>query len=75
MDIKLNLAQFEKYIDSQTGSILFHNKNIVGLPDKVVNGDGYTIELQNNEIFLIDIFNPNKLIGLLLEDSNKLEFA
>ena len=75
MDLKFNMAGFEKYIDSQTGGILFHNKNIQGLPDKVINGDGYTIELKNNEIFLIDIFNPNKLISILLEASNKLELV
>jgi hypothetical protein len=71
MDIKFNLNDYEKYIDSQTGSILFHKLGTKGLPDKVIHGDGYTIEIKNNEIYLIDIFNPVKLVELLVEESER----
>jgi len=56
MDFKLNLSEFDKMIDEQTGIILFYKKNKKGIPDKVIHGDGFTIELKNNEIYLFDIF-------------------
>lgn len=73
MDTSINLDFFEKKIDSDTGSILFYRNDIKGIPDKVFNGVGYTIEFKNKEIMLIDIYNSSKLINILLNKYSEIE--
>ena len=71
MDIKLKYGLFRKKIDIATGSILYYRKDLKGLPDKVYEGDGYTVEVKNDEVYLIDIFNSEKLLHNLLKTVKK----
>ena len=70
MDFTINMDNFVKKVDDETGSILFYKNRHKGLPDKVLNGDGYTIELLNSEVVCVDIYNSKKLISLILEMSD-----
>ncbi len=38
-----------------------------GIPDNVIEGDGFTVEIKDNKVFLIDIFNSRKVLGNLLK--------
>ena len=66
MDIDINPSLFDKKIDPKNGNILFHRKDMRGLPDKVVDGDGFTVEFKDGQIYLIDIFNSAKVLKTLL---------
>ncbi len=68
MDLKFNFRAFKKHIDKETGNILFYRNGMKGLPDKVLVGDGFTVEIKNNKIYLIDIFNAEKLLKHLLRE-------
>jgi predicted RNA-binding protein len=67
MDLTLNADLFDKKIDPENGSILFFRKDRRGIPDKVIEGDGFTVEIKDEQLFLIDIFNPEKVFGALLK--------
>ena len=71
MDLKFNYGAFQKRVDSETGSILFYRDDIKGLPDKVFEGDGFTVEIKNNQVYLIDIFNSEKMLKHLLNELNE----
>ena len=68
MDYKLNYGNFQKKVDKETGSILFYRNDIKGLPDKVIEGDGFTVEIKDNQVYLIDIFNSEKMLNHLLSE-------
>ncbi|MBI4947074.1 MAG: hypothetical protein HY840_11815 [Bacteroidetes bacterium] len=74
MDLTLDYRTFKKRVDSKTGNILFYRNDIKGLPDKVYQGDGFTVEIKNNQVYLIDIFNAEKMLNNLLK-SVKTEVA
>jgi hypothetical protein len=38
------LKAMERLVDGQTGAILFRHPELRGIPDLVVEGDGYTLE-------------------------------
>ena len=67
MEMILNYKLFKKQIDPKTGSILYYRNDLKGLPDKVYEGDGFTVEIKNNEVYLIDIFNAEKVLKKLLK--------
>jgi len=67
MDLTLNADLFDKKIDPENGSILFFRKDRRVIPDKVIEGDGFTVEIKDEQLFLIDIFNPEKVFGALLK--------
>lgn len=67
MAIKLKFAQFKKAVDAETGNILYYKKGAKGLPEKVIEGDGFTVEIKNGEVYLIDIFNAEKVLKNLLK--------
>jgi predicted RNA-binding protein len=67
MDLTVEYGLFEKKVDSETGSILFYRKDMKGIPDKVIEGDGFTVEIKNDKVFAIDIFNSQKVLGNLLK--------
>jgi pyrimidine operon attenuation protein/uracil phosphoribosyltransferase len=71
MDLNLNFNNFQKNVDKETGSILFYRDDIAGLPDKVIEGDGFTVEIKNNQVYLIDIFNSEKMLKHLLSELNE----
>ena len=68
MDLKLDTKLFEKKIDPQNGNILFYRKGMRGIPDKVIEGDGFTVEIKDNQIYLIDIFNSEKVLKNMLKE-------
>ena len=70
MDLKLDLSAFKKRVDNETGSILFYREDIKGLPEKVYEGDGFTVEIKNKQVYLIDIYNAEKVLGNLLKTVN-----
>lgn len=55
--MQINLVGLERKVDPETGSILFYRKGFQGIPDTVVNGEGYTIELSNGDVVLADIYD------------------
>ena len=67
MDIKLDYRYFKKRVDIETGSILYYRDDIKGLPEKVIEGDGFTVEIKNNKVYLVDIFNAEKVLNNLLK--------
>jgi len=68
MDLKLDTKLFEKKIDPETGSILFYRENIKGIPDKVIDGDDCRVNLSEVLVYLIDIFNSEKVLENLLKN-------
>ena len=70
MDIALDFGTFKKRVDSETGSILFYKDDIKGLPEKVYHGGGFTVEIKNGQVYLIDIYNAEKVLGNLLKTVN-----
>lgn len=68
MDLKIDTDLFDKKIDPQNGNILFHRKDMKGIPDRVIEGDGFTVEFKNGQVYLIDIFNAEKVLGNLIKD-------
>ena len=57
---------FEKKIDPETGNILFYRQDMRGISDQVIEGDGFTVEFKDDQIYLVDIFNAKKVIRNLL---------
>jgi hypothetical protein len=70
MDLNIDFSEFKKRVDSETGSILFYREDIKGLPEKVLQGDGFTVEIKNEKVYLIDIYNAEKVLTHLLKDMN-----
>ena len=68
MDLTLQYRTFKKRVDSETGNILFYRDDIKGLPDKVFHGDGYTVEIKKNQVYLIDIYNAEKVLNIMLKN-------
>jgi len=44
------LKGMERLVDGQTGSILFRHPELRGIPDLVVEGDGYTMEFIGSKL-------------------------
>ncbi|OFY67157.1 MAG: hypothetical protein A3H98_10580 [Bacteroidetes bacterium RIFCSPLOWO2_02_FULL_36_8] len=68
MDLIFKYGTFKKRVDNKTGSILFYRDDIKGLPEKVIQGDGFTVEIKNKQIYLIDIFNTEKMLKKMLKN-------
>jgi hypothetical protein len=45
-------------VDPATGAILFRHNTLVGIPDRVVEGDGYTLEFIGPTLLCLDISRP-----------------
>jgi hypothetical protein len=43
--LSLQLKGMERLVDAESGTILFRHPSLRGIPDLVVEGDGYTLEL------------------------------
>jgi hypothetical protein len=67
MDLNLKYKTLKKRVDAKTGNILFYRDDIKGLPEKVYEGDGFTVEVKNNQVYLIDIYNAEKVLLNLLK--------
>ena len=66
MDLNLDVTSLEKRIDPESGNILFHRRGVRGIPDRVIEGDGFTVEIKDDQVYLIDIFNAERVLGRLL---------
>ena len=67
MRLNFDSDLFQKKVDPDTGSILFFRSDLKGLPDRAMEVDGFTVEVKDNQVYMIDIFNSNKVIGNLLK--------
>jgi hypothetical protein len=68
MDMLLNLDGLEKKVDAETGSILFYRNTFSGIPEKVLHGEGFTIELSGDEVVMIDIYNSGLVLSKLAKE-------
>ena len=68
MDLKFDAALFDKKVDPESGSILFYRKDKRGIPDRVIEGEGFTVEIKDDQLYLIDVFDSQKVFGNLLRD-------
>lgn len=68
MGLKFDSKLFEKKVDPRNGNILFYRKDMQGMPDKVIEGEGFTVEIKDNQVYLIDIFNSGKVLEKLLNN-------
>lgn len=68
MDLRFESELFEKKIDPENGNILFYRSDMAGLPDRVLEGDGFTVEIKDDQVYLIDIFNSKKVLENLLRN-------
>lgn len=68
----IDIYNFDKHIDSDNGAILFTKKGFSGLPDKVFEDHGFTIEFKNGEVVVIDIYQPEIAIPYLISEDKEL---
>ena len=66
MDLNFRPELFEKKIDPETGNILFFRRDMRGVSDQVIEGDGFTVEFKDDQVYLVDIFNAKKVMKNLL---------
>ena len=57
----------ERLVDADSGAILFRHPSLRGIPDLVLEGDGYTLEFMGPTLLCVDIRNPGGLAKLLAE--------
>jgi hypothetical protein len=71
MDVSSKLsAQLEWMqlrLDPESGAILFRHPTLRGIPDLVVEGDGYTLEFIGPTLLCLDIQDPSGMARLLAE--------
>ncbi len=65
--LSLQLKGMERLVDPETGSILFRHPTLRGLPDLVVEGDGYTLEFIGSTLLCLDISDPAGMARLLAD--------
>jgi hypothetical protein len=61
------LKGMERLVDGETGAILFRHPTLRGLPDLVLEGDGYTLEFIGPTLLCLDIQDPSGMARLLAE--------
>lgn len=61
------LKDMDRLVDSKSGAILFRHPTLRGLPDLVVEGDGYTLEFIGPTLLCLDIQDPSGMARLLAE--------
>ena len=61
------LKVMERLVDPDTGAILFRHPVLRGIPDLVLEGDGYTMEFIGPTLLCLDIQDPIGLVRLLAE--------
>jgi len=71
MDFSRNLSAQLKWmqllLDPDSGAILFRHPTLRGVPDLVVEGDGYTLEFIGPTLLCLDIQDPSGMARLLAE--------
>ena len=71
MSLANQLRNMRQTIDPATGAILFRHNSLVGIPDRVVEGDGYTLEFIGPTLLCLDIQDPSGMARLLAERSEE----
>ena len=61
------LKWMECLVDAETGAILFRQPTLRGIPDLVVEGDGYTLEFIGSTLLCLDISDPTGMVRLLAD--------
>ena len=61
------LKSMERLVDAETGAILFRHPTLRGIPDLVVEGDGYTLEFIGPTLLCLDINDPTGMARLLAD--------
>lgn len=61
------LKAMEHLVDPDTCAILFRHPVLRGIPDLVLEGDGYTMEFIGPTLLCLDIQDPIGLVRLLAE--------
>jgi hypothetical protein len=67
LSLPMQLRQMRQSVDPETGAILFRHPFLHGIPDRVVEGDGYTLEFMGRTLLCLDITDPGALAKLLGE--------
>ena len=71
MDLSQHLTSqrkgMQRLVDAETGAILFHHPTLRGIPDLVVEGDGYTLEFIGPTLLCLDISHPTGMARLLAD--------
>ena len=58
LGIELEGDKYEVREYPDTGTLLIIHKGIKGEPDYSIEGDGFTVEFKNGEIYTIDVYDP-----------------
>ena len=61
------LRGMRQSVDPSNGAILFRHPTLRGIPDLVVEADGYTMEFIGPTLLCLDIVDPGALGRLLAE--------
>jgi hypothetical protein len=61
------LKWMQLLLDPDSGAILFRHPTLRGVPDLVVEGDGYTMEFIGPTLLCLDIQDPSGMARLLAE--------
>jgi hypothetical protein len=61
------LKAMERLVDTESGAILFRHSSLRGIPDLVVEGDGYTLEFIGPTMLCLDISDPTGMARLLAD--------
>jgi hypothetical protein len=72
MEMSINITGLHRVIDSETDSILFYRQDFIGIPDHVLAGDGFTVELRGDEVVMIDIYNAELLLTRLAKEVGEM---
>ncbi|MCU0528705.1 MAG: hypothetical protein MUD04_04260 [Cyanobium sp. Prado107] len=65
--LSAQLEGMERVLDADTAAIPFRHPTLRGIPDLVLEGDGYTLEFIGPTLLCIDICNPAAVARLLVE--------
>jgi len=63
--LSLQLKAMERLVDPVSGAILFQHSSLRGIPDPMVEGDGYTLEFMGSTLVCLDISDPAGMTRLL----------
>ena len=67
--LSTQLERMERLVDADSGAILLRHPSLRGIPDLVLEGDGYTLEFMGPTLLCVDIRNSAGLAKLLAEPS------
>ena len=63
--LSFQLKHMDRLVDPESGAILFRHPSLRGIPDLVVEGDGYTLEFIGSTLLCLDISDSAGMARLL----------